>query len=67
MLVQCICGSGIYHEVASFPMGDVPPFFTWPAFIGKSQAKYAAIGNYSPHNDMLIEHVENTRVGITGR
>ncbi len=59
-------GNGIRYEVLPFPMGDVPPFFTFEAFISMVEAEYMALGNYSPHSDMLREHVDNTRVGIMG-
>ena len=44
-------GNGILHEVAIFPAGDVPPFFTWPEFHGSVYQHYEANGNYRPHND----------------
>ena len=33
-------GNGIKHEMAIAPVGDVPPFFTWPAFYADIQQRY---------------------------
>lgn len=57
-------GNGVPHEMYMFPMGDVPPFFGWPAFHGSVYQHYAACGDYSPHNDSLRAHVESLEIGL---
>jgi protoheme ferro-lyase len=61
-----INGNGTKHEMAISPAGDVPPFFTWPAFHADIQQRYAAFENYSPHNDALIAHVESLDLKVDG-
>jgi protoheme ferro-lyase len=56
-------GNGVPHEMYMFPVGDVPPFFSWPAFHGSVYQHYAACGDYSPHNDSLRAHVESLKIG----
>jgi protoheme ferro-lyase len=56
--------NGILHELMIFPMGDVPPFFTWEAFHAEIYAVYGSFGNYSPHNDVLREHVDNVEIQV---
>jgi protoheme ferro-lyase len=45
----------------------VPPFFQFPAFIGQLQGEYAAVNDYSPHNDAIAEHVAALNVGAYGQ
>ncbi len=59
-------GNGILHDVALFPAGDVPPFFTWDAFHADVYAHYEACANYSPHNDALKEHIDSLEVKVDG-
>ena len=61
-----INGNGINHEMAISPVGDVPPFFTWPAFHADIQQRYMAFENYSPHNDAIREHVESLDLQVDG-
>jgi protoheme ferro-lyase len=59
-------GNGIEHEMAISPGGDVPPFFTWPAFHADIQQRYQGFNNYSPHNDTLREHVASLDLQVNG-
>ena len=59
-------GNGIKHEMAIAPAGDVPPFFTWPAFYADIQQRYQAFNNYSPHNDTIRDHVESLNLQVNG-
>jgi protoheme ferro-lyase len=59
-------GNGILHEVKISPAGDVPPFFTWDAFHASVHGHYQAFNNYSPHNDILREHLDNIEVKVEG-
>ena len=59
-------GNGVLHEVGISPAGDVPPFFTWPAFHASIYEHYQACNNYSPHNDSVREHVENLNIQVDG-
>ena len=59
--------NGTPHEILSFPIGDVPPFFTWGAFLGQIQGEYTTVGNYSPHNDLIAEHVAALNIGAYGK
>jgi protoheme ferro-lyase len=59
-------GNGIKHEMAIAPVGDVPPFFTWPAFYADIQQRYQAFENYSPHNDSIRDHVESLDLRVDG-
>jgi hypothetical protein len=59
-------GNGIKHEMAISPAGDVPPFFTWPAFHADIQQRYEAFDNYSPHNGTIREHVESLNLQVDG-
>ena len=61
-----INGNGIEHEIGISPAGDVPPFFTWPAFHADIQARYQAFANFSPHNDTLREHIESLDLQVDG-
>jgi protoheme ferro-lyase len=56
-----INGNGIIHEVAVYPHGDVPDFFTWEAFHATIYGHYQECGNYSPHNDTVRNHVKSLR------
>lgn len=59
--------NGTPHEILSSPIGDVPPFFIWDAFRGQIQGEYTALGNYSPHNDLIAEHVAALNIGAFGK
>jgi len=59
-------GNGIIHEVAIVPLGDVPGFFTWDAFKASIEQNYAAVGNYSPHNDTLRDHISSLDIDYLG-
>ncbi len=59
-------GNGILREVAIAPAGDVPDFFNWDAFHDSVNSHYEAIGNYSPHNDALREHIGSLEVKVDG-
>ena len=59
-------GNGIPHELAIAPAGDVPDFFTWPAFHGSVYEHYDACDNYSPHNASLRAHVESLDIEVCG-
>ena len=61
-----INGNGTFHEVAVSPTGDVPPFFTWEAFLASIEEHYQSVGNYSPHNASIREHVENLNIRVDG-
>lgn len=59
-------GNGILHELAMVPSGDVPGFFTWDIFHADVNRHYEAIGNFSPHNDILHEHINSLDIDVAG-
>ena len=59
-------GNGVLHEVEISPAGDVPPFFTWEAFHSSVYDHYQAVGNYSPHNASIREHIDNLNIQVDG-
>ena len=58
--------NGILHEVAMYPAGDVPPFFSWDAFHASVYEHYEACENHSPHNELIREHVESLKIKVDG-
>ncbi len=58
--------NGILHELAPFPLGDVPPFFTWPVFKGGAAEQYAVLGG-SPHNATYEKHVANVKLTLLNK
>ncbi len=56
----------IPHELAIYPGGDVPAYFTWEGFHAGVCGHYEACDNYSPHNQALQEHVENLKIQVKG-
>jgi len=65
-ILEDVNGNGIEHEMAISPDGDVPPFFTWPAFHADIEQRYEGFNNYSPHNDALREHIESLDLQVIG-
>lgn len=61
-----INGNGINHELGIVPHGDVPDFFTWEIFHGMIYSHYAECGGYSPHNDLIREHVNSLDIRVKG-
>ena len=59
-------GNGEAHEMMISPQGDVPPFFTWDAFHEELEKVYNSFGDYSPHNDLIAEHVESLELDVDG-
>jgi protoheme ferro-lyase len=58
--------NGEAHEMQVSPQGDVPPFFTWEAFHDEIVEVYGSFGDYSPHNDLLTEHVDSLDLEVDG-
>jgi len=58
--------NGTPHEVAIAPAGDVPAFFTWEAFHDSVYEHYNALEDYSPHNDVLKEHINSLNIEVEG-
>ena len=61
-----INGNGIIHELRIVPDGDVPNFFTWEAFHSTINSHYEQCNNYSPHNDLLRDHIDNLDIRVKG-
>ena len=61
-----INGNGTQHEMSISPAGDVPPFFTYDAYYESLGEMYEAIGNHSPHNDLIGEHVASLDLEVDG-
>jgi len=59
-------GNETLHEMMISPAGDVPPFFTWDAFRAELSEIYGSFGDYSPHGDLIAEHVENVVLDVDG-
>ena len=59
-------GNGIVHELGIVPFGDVPGFFTWDAFKASIRENYEAVGGYSPHNDLIRDHISALDIDYLG-
>lgn len=58
--------NGVPHELRPSPAGDVPSFFTFEAFYGELTTMYEGVGDHSPHNDLLEEHVASIELDVDG-
>ena len=58
--------NGKDHEVAVFPEGDVPDFFSWEAFHASIYSRYDEVANFSPHNNAIHQHVESLNIDVKG-
>ncbi len=61
-----INGNGIIHELGIVPAGDVPGFFTWDAFHATIYSRYEQCNNYSPHNNLVRNHVNSLDISVKG-